>query len=582
MDSSIVVTPPTVDAIEEPNFPHSFDLPTDVRDMVYARLPGVAWIDITQAPPSVGRSNRQNDKSVNQPTASKVCRRMRQECLDVFYGKTNFLLDLRGWQHRSYPRKWTPPVIFERWISSIGNENAGRLRSPSFMSHNFSVHIAVSKQAPNLALKFHSKSEGKYSFENAPLGYAFEIAASRAEQGLRSKLDQMMAERVGRPLRVVDLNEIGRFVTMLRPFLCTFNWQGVYGAVLRSDRIEEWPVPDWHIKHCDTCRYKNIAARSRFLLYYPTMTARVTRSRSRDIANLSHAPTQPTKSALASQNVAASNISALPDSLYATATGLDSKNQKLLLAKQNRLTDRNGQIPRFIRDRLTQPANDHSHALANAASSTLVFAQQEAGTAVCVSPSGLLLTCSHCVAESEDVLDLAKDQWLLFADGRVVKATCVGYDGRRDLALLQIVAAKTSRQLDPTTANTTEMSGFPAIALTETPPRRNTSLFCIGHPGSEDFEVDTPGVATGYDVLHISEGRYRGLAVGQDVQDNSEIGALKHDCWTYWGHSGAPLINDEGLLVGLHSSWDDSTGMRRGVAWEAVKAFMDEHAPKRE
>ncbi len=314
--------------------------------------------------------------------------------------------------------------------------------------------------------------------------------------------------------------------------------------------------------------------------FKPTMTTRVTRSRSRDVANLSHAPTRSTKSGLASQNVDASNISGPPDSLYATATGLSSKNQKLLLEKQKRLADRNGQIPRFIRDRLNQLANDHSHALANAASSTLVFAQQEAGTAVCVSSSGLLLTCSHCVAESEGVLDLAKDQWLLFADGRVVKATCVGYDGRRDLALLQTVAAQSPRQLDPTTANVTEMSAFPATALAETPPRRNVSLFCIGHPGSEDFEVDTPGVATGYDVLHIGEGRYRGLAVGQDVHDNSDIGALKHDCWTYWGHSGAPLINDQGLLVGLHSSWDDSTGMRRGVGWEAVKAFMDEYAAK--
>jgi len=218
--------------------------------------------------------------------------------------------------------------------------------------------------------------------------------------------------------------------------------------------------------------------------------------------------------------------------------------------------------------------------LVNAVSSTLVFAQREAGTAVCVSSSGLLLTCSHCVAESEDVLDLAKFQRLLFADGRVVKATCVGYDGKRDLALLQIVAAQSPPLSDLTTADETETSAFPAIALAETLPRRNTPLFCIGHPGPEDFEVDRPGVATGYDVLHISEGRHRGLAVGQDVHDNSEIGALKHDCWTYWGHSGAPLINEQGLLVGLHSSWDDSTGMRRGVAWEAVKAFLDEHAAK--
>ncbi|TKA42933.1 hypothetical protein B0A54_07149 [Friedmanniomyces endolithicus] len=378
---------------------------------------------------------------------------MRKECLDVFYGKNNFLLDLRGWMDCSYPEKWTPLMIFERWIDAIGNENAGRLRSLNFMGHSFSVHIRVSKQAPQLASKFHTMPSYEDWIEVAPPGYTFELAACRAEQGLRTTLDNIATERAGKPLRVDDINK-------------------------------------------------------------------------------------------------------------------------------NKLTDPNGQIPRFIRDRLSQPANDHSHALVNAVSSTLVFAQQEAGTAVCVSSSGLLLTCSHCVAESEDVLDLAKFQRLLFADGRVVKATCVGYDGKRDLALLQIVAAQSPPLSDLTTADETETSAFPAIALAETLPRRNTPLFCIGHPGSEDFEVDRPGVATGYDVLHISEGRHRGLAVGQDVHDNSGIGALKHDCWTYWGHSGAPLINEQGLLVGLHSSWDDSTGMRRGVAWEAVKAFLDEHAAK--
>jgi hypothetical protein len=86
-----------------------------------------------------------------------------------------------------------------------------------------------------------------------------------------------------------------------------------------------------------------------------------------------------------------------------------------------------------------------------------------------------------------------------------------------------------------------------------------------------------PGVKTNYDVLHVSTGRFRGYAAGQDVHDNSEIGALKHDCWTYWGHSGAPLVErNSGGLVGLHSSWDDETGMRRGVAWEAIKSITDQ------
>ena len=103
-------------------------------------------------------------------------------------------------------------------------------------------------------------------------------------------------------------------------------------------------------------------------------------------------------------------------------------------------------------------------------------------------------------------------------------------------------------------------------------------LVCIGHPGSEDLEASESGIKTGYDVLHVSTGAFRGLAEGQDVQDNSEIGALKHDCWTYWGHSGAPLVDRRtGNLIGLHSSWDDETGMRRGVALEAIQAFMREH-----
>lgn len=43
-------------------------------------------------------------------------------------------------------------------------------------------------------------------------------------------------------------------------------------------------------------------------------------------------------------------------------------------------------------------------------------------------------------------------------------------------------------------------------------------------------------------MIHISTGRFRRLAEDQDPQDSSDIAALKHDCWTYWGHSGTPLI----------------------------------------
>lgn len=169
---------------------------------------------------------------------------------------------------------------------------------------------------------------------------------------------------------------------------------------------------------------------------------------------------------------------------------------------------------------------------------TLIFAQSQAGTAVCISPNGVLLTCAHCIAETAKDFDPATEHWLLFANGELVCAKAVAWDPKRDLALLLITEA--------CEGSTT----FPFVPIASTPPKPNSQLFCIGHPGSEDLETSTPNTPTNYDTLVVSTGTFRGLAAGQDVQDNSEIGALKHSCWTYWGHSGAPLVQRKGGRVG--------------------------------
>ncbi|OLN82728.1 hypothetical protein CCHL11_08760 [Colletotrichum chlorophyti] len=201
---------------------------------------------------------------------------------------------------------------------------------------------------------------------------------------------------------------------------------------------------------------------------------------------------------------------------------------------------------------------------------TLVFAQEEAGTAVCISPRGILLTCAHCVAETPNDLNASKSHWLLFASGRIVEAETLVWDPVRDLALLKIVAAQMP--------SPTPMSRFPCIVPSQTPPPLKSRLICVGHPGSEDLKAAEPGTRTGYDVLHLSTGTFRGVALGQNPQDNAEIGALVHSCWTYWGHSGAPLIERmTGRLVGLHSSWDEETGMRRGIASEAILGFLQKN-----
>ncbi|KAF3936349.1 hypothetical protein ABW19_dt0210560 [Dactylella cylindrospora] len=256
-------------------------------------------------------------------------------------------------------------------------------------------------------------------------------------------------------------------------------------------------------------------------------------------------------------------------SLTTKLTGLPKKDLSLLQQKQRLLQASTPLNLEMLLD---------TH-LKNSLSATLVFAQSEAGTAFCISSTGMLVTCSHCVSENEEDLEGNRIKWLMFASGRVVKAKCIAYDSKRDLALLQIVAAEGA---SPTTTSLpksqeTSWTSFPFMTISNTPPAKNAPMICIGHPGSEDLEAFKPGKKTGYDVIHVSFGRFRGISPKADVQDNSEIGALMHDCWTYWGHSGAPLcLRKDGRLVGVHSSWDDETGMRRGVAWEAMVDFLRE------
>ena len=262
-------------------------------------------------------------------------------------------------------------------------------------------------------------------------------------------------------------------------------------------------------------------------------------------------------------------IKTLPSILNSETTDLNEAELALLQAKQHRLRHS------------TIRASFGKSKLDRAVKATLVFGQEEAGTAVCISPHGVVLTCSHCVAESAEELEREKMKWLLFASGQIVHAECVAWDPKRDLALLRIIAAQPHLQVpdSSTSVPVANSSSFPFVSTAESTPCLRAPLICIGHPGSEDLEATEPGTKTDYDVLHVSTGLYRGCAPGQDLQDNSEIGALKHDAWTYWGHSGAPLVaQTTGLLIGMHSSWDEHTGMRRGVPLEAIQKFLKKHA----
>lgn len=252
-------------------------------------------------------------------------------------------------------------------------------------------------------------------------------------------------------------------------------------------------------------------------------------------------------------------------SITSQTTKLPRQDHRTLLKKQAWLQANTIDIPP---NSLSLPSS--TNGTPNPIAATLVFAQHEAGTAVCISPSGILLTCSHCVAENTTHLSWSQTHWLIFSSGDVVAAKTIAWDARRDLALLVIIKSSSRATV------------FPYASLSTTPPRISSRLLCIGHPAAEDLEAPLPGTKTGYDTLVLSTGTFRGLAE-QDPHDNEEIGALMHSCWTYWGHSGAPLVDRRsGGLVGLHSSWDDETGMRRGIPLEALDGFLGQVVRKYE
>lgn len=113
-----------------------------------------------------------------------------------------------------------------------------------------------------------------------------------------------------------------------------------------------------------------------------------------------------------------SKIRTLPPRLTTTNTGLTTAQIQLLVAKRKKLRAPETQIRRFITEQ--RPTSELSEAVRAA----FVFAQEEAGTAVCIREDGLLLTCSHCIADTKDGANKLR-MWLVSAEGRMVQAQCM-------------------------------------------------------------------------------------------------------------------------------------------------------------
>jgi hypothetical protein len=169
------------------------------------------------------------------------------------------------------------------------------------------------------------------------------------------------------------------------------------------------------------------------------------------------------------------------------------------------------------------------------------------GSGVNVAPDGRVLTNAHVAKK------LGGKATATFPDGRRFDGTCVAIDYVLDLALY---ALEDGDQL-------------PFATVAPVSPEKGTRIVCIGQPGNY-----TPnGQPTGYQPFHVSAGTIRGI-LDNPAGDQHPLGRLKHDAWTYWGHSGSPLFNEAGQIIGLHNSWDSTTAMRHGVTHQAIMLFL--------
>ncbi|KAF7190482.1 hypothetical protein HII31_08196 [Pseudocercospora fuligena] len=223
-----------------------FDLPLEVRDMVYSHFCPYRWFDIVLMP----------DK-ILQPGTSRVSRQMRKESLDVFYGKGIWLHDMRGWKNSSYPKTWTPQTIFMKWIGAIGDENAARIRRLRFYHHTFNLLITIGDEQPRVSFRLRNNRPGTEVelAEDAPKGYSFGEALRRAELRIGVIIAQMNEETRSGPLTVRAIEGLYAQVEMLKPSLCSRTGVGWKGAVFNEYELGEAKNFRQHQDSCSECAY---------------------------------------------------------------------------------------------------------------------------------------------------------------------------------------------------------------------------------------------------------------------------------------------------------------------------------------
>ena len=159
---------------------------------------------------------------------------------------------------------------------------------------------------------------------------------------------------------------------------------------------------------------------------------------------------------------------------------------------------------------------------------------------------------------------------LVTAHGKQIGAVCTKIDNDVDLALLQI----------PSHLQNDLMLSSMDIGTTGS-DSDSFSIFALGNPCDIDLETDSETQRkNGFFPFHVSEGRLESK-ISSKKSKRDDLGRQIHSAWTYWGHSGCPLIGmvhgENGLepyILSIHNSWDERNGNRHGISLDEIISFV--------
>ncbi|QDT70334.1 Putative serine protease HhoA precursor [Planctomycetes bacterium MalM25] len=152
------------------------------------------------------------------------------------------------------------------------------------------------------------------------------------------------------------------------------------------------------------------------------------------------------------------------------------------------------------------------------------------GSGFVVDPAGLIVTCHHCV-------DQASSARVTFANEAVMPVVGLrAFHAGADLAVIQVQTTKP----------------LPALPLAMSAPRKGEPVVTFGSPAGLSFTVSEGSVSalrTVDEVAPISHS----LRSGGGLSLNSDCDLVQFTATTMPGHSGGPIVDYRGNVIGITS-----------------------------